>query len=146
MTTSPARDVDLDEMRGDSLLGDERERREERDVLDEAELRGGRNLRVDLEQLAMGDEDEHGENRADDEERGPETDQARGRPGATNDPIAAVPIARPQVTPSTRVSTVVGNRALEEREPGDVDDAVRRADHGEQDDHRHGDARAARSA
>ena len=46
------RDVDLDEVRGDSLLGDERERGEERDALDERELRGGRDVRVDLDRAA----------------------------------------------------------------------------------------------
>ena len=85
----------------------------------------------------MRDEDEHGENRADREERRLEPDQAddRGR-----DERADRRRAHREAPGHAEHAGqhVVGNRALEEREPGDVDDAVRGADHREQDDHGRG--------
>ena len=85
----------------------------------------------------MGDEDEHGEDRADDEERGPKADQVEDgrrherpdRRGAHREAPGHAEHARQHL---------VGHGALEEREAGDVDDAVRGADRGEQDDDRSG--------
>ena len=85
----------------------------------------------------MRDQDEHGENRADHEERRPQAQQAedRRRDERTDRHRAHREAPRHAEHASQHV---VRNRALEEREPGDVDDAVRRADRREQNEHGHG--------
>ena len=73
MSEQERRDVDLAPAAEQSSEEDEAQ---EGNVLEQAELRGRGDFRVDLEQPAMGGEDEQGEDRADDEERGPELDEA----------------------------------------------------------------------
>ena len=121
-------------MRGDSFLGDERERGEHRDALDEGELRGGSDVRIDLDQPSVSDEDEHGENRADHQECRLEPYQAQnGRRDERADRRRAHRQAPRHAEHAGQ--HLVGDGALEEREPRDVDDAVRSADHREQEDH-----------
>ncbi len=83
------------------------------------------------------EQDEHGQDRADGDERRPQPDQAddrgrderadRGRPHRETPGDAEHPR-----------EDVVGDGALEQREARDVDDAVGRADHREQAEHRRG--------
>ena len=126
-------DRNRNEIPRDALLRREREWSEHRNALDETELRAGRHSLVDLDEPPVGRESQQRQDRADDEEGGTRpqdvhddrrSDRAE-RHCAHGEPPEHAEDAREEV---------VGNRALQERDHGDVLHAVRGADDRQQED------------